>query len=68
MVLKKEVNGGSRNIIKVGKLEKRFEKFVRKVITVNKVIKVFEENKCEMRRVDMADGFKITLPVFDGND
>ena len=42
--------------------------FARKVIIVNKMVKVFDENKYENKRVDMADEFKITLSVFDRND
>ena len=64
-VIEKKVNKESEDTLKEGKLEERFKKFVRKVIIA---IKVFEENERENKRVDMADEFKMMLPVFDGND
>ena len=50
------------------KSEKRFKSCVRKIINLNKVIKVFEANEKENKRVNMADEFKMTLPIFYGKD
>lgn len=66
--INEEFSKDSEETVQGGKFEKRFVKTVRKIITLNKMIKVFEENERENRRVDMTDEFKMTLPIFDGND
>ena len=41
---------------------------VKKIIILNKTRKVVEISKQEEIRIDLADCFKMTLPIFDGND
>ena len=62
---KSEENQGG---IKEEIIGKRFENTVRKIINLQNVISVFEEIKRRNRQVNMADEFKMTLPIFDGKD
>lgn len=64
--LKVESDEGCEKRVSEENFEKRFKSCARRIINLNKVIKVFKEN--ENRRVIMADEFKVTLPVFDGED
>ena len=48
--------------------EKRFVKIVKKIIILNKTRKVLQEIEQKKRRINMADEFKMTLPIFDEAD
>ena len=63
-----EVSEESFESFEEGKFGERFVKCVQKVIKLNKVVKVLKEIKRENRQVNMADEFKMTLPIFDGKD
>ena len=45
--------------------ERRFVNIVKKIINLNKVRKVFEDFAREKRQIEMADEFKMMLPIFD---
>ena len=66
--VKVESDEKSEKTVTEEKSEKRFKSCVRKIINLNEVINVFEENEKENKRGNMADELKMTLPIFDGKD
>ena len=66
--LKEEILDENEVPIEEKKNLKRFVSIVKKIIILNKTRKVVEISKQEEIRIDMADDFKMTLPIFDGKD
>ena len=65
--LKEEILDENEEPIKEKNL-KRFVSIMKKIIILNKTRKVVEIFKKEEIQIDMADDFKMTLPIFDGKD
>ena len=66
-VLINDIEDKSEEIIDEKVAEKRFVKIVKKIITLNKVIKVYEDSK--LKEDEMAKQAKIkdvVIPIFDG--
>ena len=65
-VNRKEVK--TEEIIGEKPLARRFVNTVKKIINLNKERKVFEDFAQEKSIIEMADDFKMMLPIFDGAD
>ena len=66
--LKEEILDEDEESIEENNNLKRFVSIVKKIIILNKTRKVVEILKKEEIQIDIADDFKMTLPIFDGKD